>query len=159
DPPRHTRFRSLVNKVFTPRRIAELEPWLTGVANELLDEMGTGDVDVVRNYTVPLPVRTIARLLGIPGEDYQTFKRWTDSFLFFNPEGEALASVRQDLMEMIGYFGKMIAARKEHGAADLITALVEAEVEGEHLQDWEILGFSVLLLVAGNETTTNLMGN
>src|SRR5204862_5352296 len=81
NPPRHTRFRRLVNKAFTLKRIETLGPWITSVTNELLDEMGTGEVDVVQSYTIPLPVKVIARLLGIPGEDYVTFKHWSDSFI------------------------------------------------------------------------------
>jgi hypothetical protein len=158
DPPRHTRFRRLVNKAFTLKRIESLTPWITGVANELLDEMGTGEVDIVQHYTIPLPVKVIARLLGIPGEDYETFKRWSDIFissLISTPQEERMKNTQ----EMVTYFGQMAAARRAHGAEDLITALVEAEIEGESLQDWEILGFCILLLIAGNETTTNLVGN
>lgn len=157
DPPRHTRFRRLVNKAFTLKRVEALAPWIAGVANALLDEVGEGGVDVVQSYTIPLPVKVIARLLGIPGEDYVTFKRWSDAFLAvisMPPEQRT-----QNLMEMVEYFGQMAAARRAHGADDLITALVEAEVEGEALEDWEILGFCILLLIAGNETTTNLIGN
>ena len=158
DPPRHTRFRRLVNKVFTPKRIEALAPWIASVANELLDEMGTGEVDVVQSYTIPLPVKVIARLLGIPGEDYVTFKHWSDTFI------SSLISISveermQNTQEMVEYFGGMAAARRAHAAEDLITALVEAEIEGESLQDWELLGFCILLLIAGNETTTNLMSN
>ncbi len=157
DPPRHTRFRRLVNRAFTLKRVEALAPWIAGVANELLDEVGEGGVDVVQSYTIPLPVKVIARLLGIPGEDYVTFKRWSDAFLAaisMPPEQRT-----QNLMEMVGYFGQMAAARQAHGADDLITALVEAEIEGEALEDWEILGFCILLLIAGNETTTNLISN
>jgi cytochrome P450 len=159
DPPRHTRFRRLVNKAFTLRRIDALTPWITGIANELLDEMGDGTVDVVQSYTIPLPVRVIARLLGIPGEDYQTFKRWSDVLLTQATSATAAAEQTKSNQEMAEYFARMALARRARGAEDLITALVEAELEGESLQDWEILGFSILLLVAGNETTTNLMGN
>src|SRR3989441_1514728 len=158
DPPRHTRFRRLVNKAFTPKRIEALAPWIASVANELLDEMGTGEVDVVQSYTIPLPVKVIARLLGIPGEDYVTFKHWSDTFI------SSLISISveermQNTQEMVEYFGGMAAARRAHAGEDLITALVEAEIEGESLQDWELLGFCILLLIAGNETTTNLMSN
>jgi hypothetical protein len=158
DPPRHTRFRRLVNKAFTLRRVESLEPWIARVANELLDEIGPGETDIVQSYTIPLPVKVIARLMGIPGDDFTTFKRWSDTFI------SSLISISLDermknTMEMVEYFGKMAAARREHGAEDLITALVEAEIDGESLQDWEILGFCILLLIAGNETTTNLMGN
>jgi len=157
DPPRHTRFRRLVNKAFTLKRIEALEPWITDVAHSLLDDIGKGDHDVVAAYTVPLPVKVIARLLGIPGEDYLTFKQWSDAFLstISIQEGERL----QHLQNMVTYFGQMAAARRAHGAEDLITALVEADMDGEGLQDWEILGFCILLLIAGNETTTNLLGN
>jgi cytochrome P450 len=157
DPPRHTRFRRLVNKAFTLKRIEALAPWIAGVANELLEEVGEREVDVVQAYTIPLPVKVIARLLGIPGEDYVTFKRWSDAFLAAVSMPQEQRA--QNVMEMVGYFGQIAAARRAHGADDLITALVEAEIEGEALEDWEILGFCILLLIAGNETTTNLLGN
>jgi cytochrome P450 len=158
DPPRHTRFRRLVNKAFTLKRVETLEPWIKTIAGELLDEIGAGETDIVQSYTIPLPVKIIARLMGIPGDDYPTFKRWSDTFI------SSLISIpleerMRNTMEMAEYFGKIAAARRAHGADDLITALVEAEIDGESLQDWEILGFCILLLIAGNETTTNLMGN
>lgn len=158
DPPRHTRFRRLVNKAFTPKRIEALEPWIVRVANELLSEIGTGEVDIVQSYTIPLPVKVIAHLLGIPGEDYVTFKRWSDTFIS-SLISISLEERMQNTQEMVAYFGQMAAARRAQAAEDLITALVEAEIEGERLQDWEILGFCILLLIAGNETTTNLMSN
>lgn len=157
DPPRHTRFRRLVNKTFTLKRIETLTPWIQSVADELLNEIGRGERDMISSYAIPLPVKVIARLLGIPGEDYVTLKRWSDAFLAFSsmvPEERATSN-----REMATYFGRMAAARRAHGAEDLITALVEAEVEGESLDDAEILGFCMLLLIAGNETTTNLIGN
>jgi cytochrome P450 len=157
DPPRHTRFRRLVNKAFTVRRIEALTPWITTVANELLEELDAGENELVQAYTVPLPVKVIARLLGIRGEEYASFKRWSAAFLSLTPadQDENAKSVQ----EMVAYFGKMAAARRAQGAEDLITALVEAEVDGGKLEEWEILGFSMLLLIAGNETTTNLLGN
>ncbi len=157
DPPRHTRFRRMVNKAFTLKRVEALEPWITKIANELLDHVGTQEANMVDAFTVPLPMRVIARLMGIPEEDYATFKRWSDAFL------STVSADRNDRMQnvqdMVAYFGQMAAARRTQGADDLITALVEAEIEGESLQDWEILGFCILLLIAGNETTTNLLGN
>jgi cytochrome P450 len=157
DPPRHTHFRRLVNRAFTLRRVQALEPWIAEIADALLDEIREGEHDIVESFAVPLPVKVIARLLGIPGEDYLKFKCWSDAFLSTMPiqTDERL----QNLQAMVAYFGQMAAARRAHGADDLISALVEAEVEGEALQDWEILGFCILLLIAGNETTTNLLGN
>ena len=138
DPPRHTRFRRLVNKTFTLKRIEALTPWITAVANELLDQAGEGESEIVERYTIPLPVKVIARLLGIPGEDYETFKQWSDAFLSLlsMDNNQRMASIQ----EMVAYFGKIAAARRTQGADDLITALVEAEVEGEKLEEWEILG-------------------
>ncbi|MGH7964615.1 MAG: cytochrome P450 [Candidatus Binatia bacterium] len=158
DPPRHTRFRRLVNKAFTLRRIETLEPWITQVAHGLLKEIGSGEVDIVQSYTVPFPVQVIARLLGVPGEEYPTFKRWSDTFIS-DLVSMPLEERMQNTQEMAAYFGQMAAARRAHGAEDLLTALVESEIEGESLQDWEILSFCILLLIAGNETTTNLVGN
>jgi cytochrome P450 len=157
DPPRHTRFRRLVNKAFTLKRIEALTPWITSVVDDLLAEAGYGEVDIVQRYTIPLPVKVIARLLGIPGDDYETFKRWSDAFLSLVSMGNA--ERMQSIQEMVEYFGKIAAARRAQRAEDLITALVEAEVDGEKLEEWEILGFCILLLIAGNETTTNLIGN
>jgi cytochrome P450 len=157
DPPRHTRFRRLVNKAFTVRRIEALKPWITGVAEELVDAFRPDGTDVIEHYAVPLPVKVIARMLGIPGSEYATFKRWSDTFMStLRTDRSPLA---QSTTEMMTYFGKMAADRRTQGAEDLITALVEAEVDGEKLQEWEILGFCILLLIAGNETTTNLIGN
>jgi cytochrome P450 len=158
DPPRHTRFRRLVNKVFSLKRVEALTPWIISVANELLDEAGAAELDVVQHYTVPLPVKVIARLLGIPGDDYEIFKRWSDAFISLVSMDNA--ERMRNIQEMVAYFGRIAAARRAHGAEDLITALVEAEIEGEKLEEWEILGFCMLLLIAGNnETTTNLIGN
>jgi cytochrome P450 len=157
DPPRHTHLRRLVNKTFTLKRIEALTPWITSVVTELLDEIGTTETDMVPSYTIPLPVKVIARLLGIPGEDYLTFKRWSDALMAASsmpPEERARSN-----QEMMAYFGRMARERRAHGAEDLITALVEAEVEGDSLTEQDILGFCVLLLIAGNETTTNLLGN
>lgn len=158
DPPRHTRFRRLVNKAFTLKRIESLKPWITTVVEELVDDMtALPEPELMQAYAIPLPVKVIARLLGIPGEDYATFKRWSDTFLAFSsmtPEERAKSN-----QHMMAYFGGMASARRAEGAEDLITALVEADVDGESLRDDEIIGFCMLVLIAGNETTTNLIGN
>jgi cytochrome P450 len=160
DPPRHTRFRRIVGKAFTARRIAELEPWIKTVAEHLLDEIGSGvSADAVGAFTMPLPVQVIARMLGIPGEDQAAFRRWSDSLVAFNGGDFTPAERVKNGMEMMDYFRKIVAARREKSGSDLISAVVEAEVDGERLEEWEVLGFCTLLLVAGNETTTNLMSN
>lgn len=158
DPPRHTRFRHLVNKAFTLKRIETLKPWIVTVVNELVDEMAASqETEFMQAYAIPLPVKVIARMLGIPGEDYVRFKLWSDTFLAFSSmtPGERAKSNQ----EMMAYFGQMAAARRTQAAEDLISALVEANVDGESLADAEIIGFCMLALIAGNETTTNLIGN
>jgi cytochrome P450 len=156
DPPRHTRFRQLVNKAFTPRRIADLEPWIGTVVDELLDAAAEGDagaVEIVDALTVPLPVTVIATLLGIPTSERERFKRWSSALL-----GGSEDRMGQ-IGEMMQFLNGAIAEKRVEPDEDLITALAAAELDGERLEDWEVLGFCVLLLVAGNETTTNLIGN
>src|SRR5215469_6627778 len=159
DPPRHALMRRLVNKAFTARRIAQLEPWIRENAEELIAAMGEGEPDVIGGLGIPLPVRVIARLLGIPGSDYLTFRRWSDSFLTANTRTIDPSSRTREAAEMAAYFARIAAERRTQGAEDLITALVEAEVDGQRLGEAELLGFCILLLIAGNETTTNLIGN
>ena len=155
DSPRHTRFRGLVNRAFTPRRVAELEPFVEGIADDLLDAFPEGEVDLVSQLSVPLPVTVIATLLGISPDRGEDFKRWSNA-LIAAQRGEFAV---EDLTAMVNFLNGEIAQRRQAVTEDLISALSEAEVQGEHLEDWEVLGFTILLLVAGNETTTNLIGN
>src|SRR2546422_1988005 len=102
DPPRHSHLRRLVNKTFTLKRIEALTAWITSVVTELLDEIGTAETDMMQSYTIPLPVKVIARLLGVPGEEYLTFKRWSDAFMATSsipPEERARSN-----QEMMAYF-------------------------------------------------------
>jgi cytochrome P450 len=159
DPPRHTRLRRLVNRGFTPRRVAEMAPWVGAIVDELVSGIGEDEVDFVAAHAIPLPVRVIARLLGIPGEDYLTFKRGSDAFMANGGQEGGPESQAQAVREMMAYFSARVADRRLQAADDLITTLVQAEIEGESLKEWEILAFCVLLLIAGNETTTNLLSN
>lgn len=156
DPPRHSRLRRLINHAFTTRRIEALEPWMNGIVEELLDDLGEGEVEIMQSFAIPLPMKVIARLLGIPQSEYRTFRTWSEAFVstIAMPHEER----RRKIGEMSTYFGKIALERRTQGAEDLITALVEAEVEGEALEDAEILGLCIVLLVAGNETTVNLIG-
>ncbi len=157
DPPRHSRFRRLVNTAFTLKRVEALEPRITAIAHGLLENRGPGQTDIVQSYAIPLATKVIASLIGIPEEEYATFRRWsaaTMSILGLEPHERA-----QRMQDMLAYFKQIIVTRRTQAAEDLITALVEADVEGESLHDWEILGFCTLLLLAGNETTVNLIGN
>ena len=163
DPPEHTRVRKLVNKAFTPRIIRSLGPRIREIAQDLLNQVaGHKEFDLVRDLSIPLPVIVIAELLGVEPEHRQTFKRWSDDIVraanrTYTAEEEQ--RIRQSLAEFRAYFQETIAARRAAPREDLTTALVQAEEERQALSAWEVLSLLTLLLVAGNETTTNLIGN
>ncbi len=162
DPPRHRHLRNLVTQVFTPRMVTQLEPRITAITNELLDHVAdAGEMDVVRDLAYPLPVTVISELLGIPAELREDFKRWSDA-LVSGDEGtseEERKALYQEVQGMYGYFAQVLDERRQHPQNDLVSALLAAEVDGQRLSNVELLGFCGLLLVAGNETTTNLLGN
>ncbi len=163
DPPRHTRLRSLVSQAFTPRMVEQLEPRIRQVANELLDEgVVNRKTDIVESFTYPLPVIMIAEILGVPTEDRDRFKVWSDTIVATLGQGfsENPQAPPQAMMEEIGgYFSDLCDQRRANPKADLITGLVQAEEQGDKLSFSELMQMLVLLLVAGNETTTNLIGN
>src|SRR5712692_1676756 len=155
DPPRHRQMRSLVTLAFTPRTIARLEPRISEIVNELLDRVTPqGQMDVINDLSYPLPVIVIAELLGIPLADRERFKLWSDQFV-----GAAPSSGNDSQEEMSDYFKWVIEQRRKEPEDDLISALLAAQIDGKHLTEQELLGFCVLLLVAGNETTMHLIGN
>ncbi len=161
DPPSHTKLRTIVSGAFTSRAIADLEPRIRAVTARLLEPVAAaGSMDVVTDLAEPLPVTVIAEMLGIPAEDRTRFKEWSDAIVGLSNQfggGDDEAARRQ--AEVGRYFLRVIEDRREHPGPDLISRVVHAEVDGERLSDREVLGFCVLLLVAGNETTTNLIGN
>jgi cytochrome P450 len=161
DPPRHTRLRGLVNRAFTPRRVKELEPRISGVVGELMEGFSPGvDVDVMAGLAVPLPITIIAEALGIPASDRERFKRWSNALISGDgPSNGGNPERLAHLQEMQSYFIAEVADRRRVPAADLLSALTTAEIDGSRLEDYEVLGMATLLLVAGNETTTNLIGN
>ncbi|HLI81898.1 MAG TPA: cytochrome P450 [Candidatus Binataceae bacterium] len=163
DPPGHTRMRKLVSRDFSPRAIRELEPRVRALTATLLDEVARKrNFDLVADFALPLPVRIIASILGIPGERWETFKRWSDTLIELTtlPPGTPVAdSVRANLVEMRGYFAEEIERRRRHPGADLMSSLVSAREDEEMLGASELMHFLVILLFAGTETTTNLIAN
>jgi cytochrome P450 len=162
DPPRHRHLRNLVSQAFTPRMVAQLEPRITAITNELLDHVvAAGEMDIVRDLACPLPVTVISELLGIPAELREDFKRWSDALVAGdeNTSEEEYQALFQEIQGMYGYFTQVLEERRKSPHNDLISALLAASVDGEGLSNLELLGFCALLLVAGNETTTNLLGN
>lgn len=163
NPPRHRQMRSIVTQAFTPRVIALLEDRIRQIVDELLSQVaGRGKMDFVTEFTNPLPIIVIAELLGIPASDQEKFKHWSD-LIIGNTTSSGIenreTTYQTAYMEMYTYFMQMLEKRRNEPKNDLISALTQAQVEGEHLSDMELMGFCILLLVAGNETTTNLIGN
>ena len=164
DPPVHTRLRTLLNRAFTPRAIEGLRPHIEDIADSLLADAGRagGRFDAVTGFAQPLPIIVIAELLGVPPEDRDQLKVWSTAIAnttnVLNTE-DALTAARQATVELIAYMDEIVAQRRAAPGADIMTALVQAEEGGERLSHDELLAFSILLLLAGHETTTNLIGN
>lgn len=166
DPPRHTAMRGIVSKAFTPKTVADLAPRIASITHELLDAvLDQRKMDVLYDLAYPLPVVVIAELLGVPAQDRQLFKDWSD-MIVKGPEDTseaAFAALREEKWrvrkELDAYFLAVIEKRRTSPQDDLITRLVQAELDEEKLTDEEVLEFCILLLAAGNETTTNLLAN
>jgi cytochrome P450 len=163
DPPDHTRLRSLVNKAFTARRIEALRPRIQHVVDELLDEVEErGEADLVDDVAYPLPVTVICEMLGVPASDHETFKGWSAALAanldpLVSPERLERAMAAGDAFDV--YFRDRIAERRASPRDDLLSALIAAEEQGSRLNEDELLGTLVLLLVAGHETTVKLISN
>jgi cytochrome P450 len=163
DGAAHDRLRALVNRTFAPRRILSLEGRIRTLARGLTDAfVGRGECELMADFAVPLPVIVIAELLGVPPQHQADFKRWSDAFVEAgNPPmtPERAARTRGCLDEFYAYFDEAVERRRVEPTDDLIGLLVRAEREGSRLERDEVLSFCLILLVAGNETTTNLIGN
>jgi cytochrome P450 len=167
DPPVHTKLRAIVSRAFTPRMIADLEPRIRELSKELLDAaVERGQMDLAADFSVPLPMKVVAAIIGIPLSDWAVYKRWSDIILrlsYTRSGGEEAAAALRDYMavsaEMDTYLAEMIVQRRASPRDDLLARLMEAGVDGERLSHQEILSFLQLLVVAGQETTTNLINN
>jgi cytochrome P450 len=168
DPPLHRKLRDLLSKAFTPRAIEKLEPRIAELTTQMLDNViAGGKMDVVHDLAYPLPVIVIAEMLGVPSEDHAEFKGWSDDlvsnsneFIAGVPSDESQADNRYDSYgQMSSYLIRMLNLRRAEPRDDLISALLAAEVDGQKLTQNDLLSFCVLLLIAGNITTTNLITN
>jgi len=156
----HRRLRLLVSKAFTPRRVRELRPRVQIVANQLIDQVeASGKMDLVSDYAFHLPTIVILELLGIPIEDREQFRDWTQAFITPVFEEAELAAMMAKMEDFTGYLRRLFEERRAAPKDDLITALLQAEEEGDALNEQELFSTVVLLIVAGHETTVNLIGN
>jgi len=162
DPPVHGRLRGIVNRAFTPRVIEGLRPRLEAIADDLLAEADGGAFDVVSGLAQPLPVIVIAELLGVPAADRGLFRGWSNAIAATTSvvnSQPVLDGARAAAQGLIDYLEPLIAERRRSPREDIISLLVQAEEGGGRLSHDELLAFCILLLVAGHETTTNLIGN
>jgi cytochrome P450 len=161
DPPEHGRYRGILNRGFTPREMGKLEGRIRQITGELVDALIArgGPSDLVRDLTVPLPVTVIAELLGVDRARHGDFKRWSDAFVNQARRDASIEPMLEAMREFNAYFAAEIERRRSDPADDLISELVHADTAEGRLSPLELLAFVRLLLVAGNETTTNLIGN
>src|SRR5580700_4988296 len=156
DPPDHERLRKLVNKAFTARRVEQLRPRITAITEELLDDMSARqEVDLLTAFAFPLPVTVICELLGVPVADRDQFRAWSATIV---SETVSSGVAQAHLTAMTGYFRNLLAARRREPADDLLSALISARDDTDRLSENELLSMAWLLLVAGHETTVNLIG-
>jgi cytochrome P450 len=160
DPPRHDRLRALVSRAFTFRRVGEMEPHIRRIAGELFDALdGRSECDLVEDFATPLPGRIIAEMIGVPPDRREMFLGHTRKMLTTNPDISIAEAIKEPSERIYEEFGRLLEERRGAPQEDLMSALLEAEIEGEGLRDEEILGFCYQLIVAGNDTTTSLIGN
>ncbi len=163
DPPAHTRLRALVNKAFTPRVVEGLRGYIQQVADDLLDiASGSGRMDLIADFAYPLPVTVIAQLLGVHQQDRAQFKKWSQDFAVLiggSATLEQALACRQSLQDFGAYLRQILAEMQADPQENLLAALAQAEIDGNRLSEQELFANCLLLLAAGHETTTNLIGN
>jgi cytochrome P450 len=165
DPPDHTRLRRLLSRAFTPKAMAELEPRLQTICSQLVHQLvakaEAGEADLARDLAVPFPVTVIAELLGIPAERRHDFRRWSDAMVGALSGDWNMDEAEGTAAEMLAFMAEVVDERRTRPGDDLVTRLVTGADpdDPDRLNLLEITMFTILLLVAGNETTTNLLGN
>ena len=160
DPPDHGRLRSLVQKAFTPRMILQLEGRIQQIADSLLDEAEPNhSMNLVDDYAFPLPIIVISEMLGIPVEDRQKFRVWSQAIIDFSDTPESLEEYKHKIGEFAEYLEYLVRKKRDEPAEDLVSALIQAESEGTKLSIEELYATIMLLIVAGHETTVNLITN
>lgn len=160
DPPNHNRLRSLVQKAFTPKMITQLEGRIQEIADDLInDAKQKGRVNLVDDYSFPLPIIVISEMLGIPKEDQAKFRIWSHAVIASPETPEEIKEIEKQLSEFITYLQYIVDVKRKDPKEDLVSALILAENEGHKLSAPELYSMIMLLIVAGHETTVNLITN
>lgn len=160
DLPDHTRLRGLVQKAFTPRLVERMRERVASLTGELLDAaLRRGRFDLIRDYALPIPTTIISEMLGVPAGDRHRFHRWSEVIVATSPSGPGMAKAIPSVFFFLRYIRRLVRARRAEPRDDLVSALAKAEEAGDQLSEDELLAMIFLLLVAGHETTVNLIGN
>ena len=160
DPPDHTRLRALVSKAFTPRMITQLRPRIQQITDELLDAVqAQGKMDIITDFAYPLPITVISEMLGIPAKDRSQFRVWTQKMLSMSDQPDQEEARATAARAFLNYIKALLDEKRAHPANDLTSSLLQVEENGDQLSENELLSMIWLLLLAGHETTVNLIGN
>ncbi|HEX5067820.1 MAG TPA: cytochrome P450 [Myxococcota bacterium] len=161
DPPDHDALRALVSKGFTPRRVQESEPRIRALARHYVDGfIERGQCDFIAEFAGKLPMDIVSEMLGVPESDRDELRLWSDTVLHREEGIEGLPpGAIQAAARLAAYYARLVAERRKRPGSDLVSALLAAEIEGARLEDRDVIGFLFLMIVAGNETTTKLLGN
>ncbi|HTC93251.1 MAG TPA: cytochrome P450 [Terriglobales bacterium] len=164
DPPSHTRLRSLAAQAFTPARVEVLRAHIRDITNRLLDQVqASGRMDVIADLAEPLPCIVTAEMLGVPVEDYQQLKLWSQDFAEmlgnFQHNPDRVPQILKSVQEMTAYFRSAVQEQRRHPRGGLVSSLMNAEIHGDRLSEEEVIANSIVTMVGGQETTTNLIGN
>jgi cytochrome P450 len=159
DPPRHKQLRALVTKAFAPSMVAKLESWIYSLCYELIDPwLDEGEMNFVKNFSIPLPGKVTAQLLGVPDQDHDQVNAWINA-IASDPAVIGMDAFFQAQQEMGRLFMTLLEERRQIPQDDLITHLLQAEIDGERLSTEDTLAFCIALLIAGNETTNGFLAN
>nr|WP_163568658.1 cytochrome P450 [Fodinicola feengrottensis] len=156
DPPDHTRLRRVVSGLFTRKRIQSLRIAVQAIADDLIDHLPAGEtIDFIERFAVPLPITVICQMLGIPADDWRLFREWTPKI--FNTDEESVTTRPAAVAQLIQYMGGLVRTKRDHPADDVTTTVIQNGKDV--LSEQELLSTLMLLLIAGHETTVNLLGN
>lgn len=160
DKPDHPRLRGLVNKAFSPRLVEQMDSRIHSVTTGLLERAhGRQNIDLISDYALPIPTTIIAEMLGVPAKDRRKFNRWTNAAMQVASSRWGMFKAIPDVWAFVRYIRKFVRIRRQEPRDDLVSELVSAEIDGEQLTEDELVSMVFLLLVAGHETTVNLIGN
>jgi cytochrome P450 len=160
DPPDHTRLRRLASEAFKPKYISEMRGHIEQITNQLLDKVqAAGTMDLIADLAFPLPITIISEMLGVPASDHHQFRDWSNALIASGALSSERPHVGVELLQLGNYVRVLIAEHRKHPQDDLVSQLIAAEHDDDHLNDMELIGTIILLLIAGHETTVNLIGN